>query len=140
MARKKKKNRSFPAVAVILTIVVVLMGLSLAVRWSGIGRNLSVPDIPFQIQVLNGTGEPGVAKEVTMQLRKMGIDVLIEGNARCFDYRETVLVDRKGNPVLMRKLSRRLGIGRVVTQIQERPRVDATLVVGWDRDRLRLQR
>lgn len=140
MARKKKKNRGFPAVAVILTIVVVLMGLSLAVRWSGIGRNLSVPDVPFQIEVLNGTGEPGVAREVTMQLRKMGIDVLIERNAGCFDYRETVLVDRKGNPVLMRKLSRRLGIGRVVTQIQERPRVDATLVVGWDRERLRLQR
>jgi len=40
----------------------------------------------------------------------------------------------------MRKLSRRLGIARVVTQIQEKPQVDATLVVGWDRQRLRLQR
>ena len=140
MARKKKKNRGFPAAAVVMTMVVVLMGLSLAVRWSGIGRNLSIPETPFQIEVLNGTGEPGVAREVTMRLRKMGIDVLIEGNAERFDYRETVLVDRKGNPALMRKLSRRLGVGRVVTQIQERPRVDATLVIGWDRERLRLQR
>jgi hypothetical protein len=81
-----------------------------------------------------------VARDVTMRLRKMGIDVLIEGNAGRFDYRETVLVDRKGNPALMKKLSRRLGVGRVVTQIQERPRVDATLVIGWDRERLRLQR
>lgn len=140
MARKKKKNRGFPAAAVVMTMVVVLMGLSLAVRWSGIGRNLSVPEVPFQIEVLNGTGEPGMAREVTMRLRKMGIDVLIEGNAERFDYRESVLVDRKGNPALMRKLSRRLGVGRVVTQIQERPRVDATLVIGWDRERLRLRR
>lgn len=123
-----------------MTMVLVLMGLSLAVRWSGIGRNLSIPEVPFQIEVLNGTGEQGVARDVTMRLRKMGIDVLIEGNAERFDYRETVLVDRKGNPALMRKLSRRLGVGRVVTQIQERPRIDATLVVGWDRERLRLQR
>ena len=140
MARKKKKNRGFPAAAVIMTMAVVLMGLSLAVRWSGIGRNLSVPEVPFQIEVLNGTGEPGVAREVTMLLRKMGIDVLIEGNAGRFDYQQTVLVDRKGNPALMRKLSKRLGIGRVITQIQERPRVDATIVIGWDRERLRLQR
>ena len=140
MARKKKKNRDFPAAAVVMTMVVVLMGLSLAVRWSGIGRNLSIPEAPFQIEVLNGTGEPGVARDVTMRLRKMGIDVLIEGNAERFDYRETVLVDRKGNPALMRKLSRRLGVGRVVTQIQERPRIDATLIIGWDRERLRLQR
>ncbi len=140
MARKKKKNRGFPAAAVFMTMVLVLMGLSLAVRWSGIGRNLSIPEVPFQIEVLNGTGEQGVARDVTMRLRKMGIDVLIEGNAERFDYRETVLVDRKGNPALMRKLSRRLGVGRVVTQIQERPRIDATLVVGWDRERLRLQR
>ena len=74
-----------------------------------------------------------------MKLRKMGIDVLIEGNAQRFDYRETVLVDRKGNPELMKKLSRRLGVSRVVIQIQERPRIDATLIIGWDRERLRLQ-
>ncbi len=123
-----------------IVVALLLMAFSIAVRWSGIGRNLSVPEDPFQIEVLNGTGEQGVAREVTMKLRKMGIDVLIEGNARHFDYRESVLVDRKGNPELMKKLSRRLGVSSVVTQIQERPRVDATLIIGWDRERLRLQR
>jgi len=140
MARKKKKDRGFPAAAVIMIAALVLMALSITVRWSGIGRNLSIPEVPFQIEVLNGTGEQGVAREVTMQLRKMGIDVLIEGNAGRFDYRETILVDRKGNTELMRKLSKRLGVSRVIIQIQDKPRVDATLVVGWDRERLRLQR
>lgn len=140
MAAKKKKKKSFPAAAVLIAVALLLMAFSIAVRWSGIGKNLSVPEEPFQLEVLNGTGEAGVAREVTMKLRRMGIDVLIEGNAGHFDYRESVLVDRKGNPELMKKLSRRLGVTTVVTQIQERPRVDATLIVGWDRERLRLQR
>jgi hypothetical protein len=139
MAGRKKKVKRFPAAAVIMTAVLVLMALSIVVRWTGAGKNLSIHEDSFQIEVLNGTGEPGVAREVTMRLRKMGIDVLIEGNAERFDFRESVLVDRKGNPHLMKKLSRRLGVKRIVTQIQERPRVDATLVVGWDRERLRLQ-
>jgi hypothetical protein len=140
MAAKKKKKRSIAPAAVIIVLALLLMAFSIAVRWSGIGRNLAVPEEPFQIEVLNGTGESGVAREVTMKLRRMGIDVLIEGNAQRFDYRETILVDRKGNPDLMKRLSRRLGVSRVITQIQERPRVDATLIVGWDRERLRLQR
>jgi len=140
MAKKKKTKRSLSAAAVMIVVALLLMAFSIAVRWSGIGANLSVPEEPFQIEVLNGTGEPGVARLVTMKLRKMGIDVLIEGNARHFDYRESVLVDRKGNPELMKKLSRKLGVSSVVTQIQERPRVDATLIIGWDRGRLRLQR
>ena len=140
MAAKKKKKRGISPAVVMIIVALLLMAFSIAVRWSGIGRNLSVPEDPFQIEVLNGTGEPGVAREVTMTLRRMGIDVLIEGNARNFDYRESVLVDRKGNPELMKKLSRRLGVTMIVTQIQERPRVDATLIVGWDRERLRLQR
>jgi len=139
MAAKKRNKRSFPWTATLIAAAVVLMGLSIAVRWSDMGKNLSVPEDPFQVEVLNGTGEAGVAREVTMKLRKMGIDVLIEGNAGRFDYRETVLVDRKGNPDLMKRLSRRLNVGRVITQVQEKPRVDATLVIGWDRERLRLQ-
>jgi hypothetical protein len=138
-AGKRKSKREFPAGALIIATALALMALSLVVRWSAIGRNLSLPDDPFQIEVLNGTGESGIAGDVTMKLRRMGIDVLIKGNAGRFDFRETVLVDRKGNPGLMRKLSRRLGVRRVVTQIQEKPLVDATLVIGWDRERLRLQ-
>ncbi len=140
MAAKKKKKRTVPAAAILIALAVLLMAFSIAVRWSGIGRTLSVPEDPFQLEVLNGTGEPGVAREVTMKLRRMGIDVLIEGNAKSFDYRETVLVDRKGNPELMKKLSRRLGVSRAITQIQDKPLVDATLIIGWDRERLRLQR
>lgn len=113
------------------------MALSVYVRWAGVGtREEEEVFEPFQMEVLNGTGEKGIAKEITTQLRRLGIDVLIERNAERFDFRETVLVDRRGNPALMKRLSKQLGCVRVLKQFQDRPEVDVTLVIGWNRDKL----
>ena len=120
-------------------VVFAVMVFSLSVRWSGLGRGLAPEREYFQMEVLNGTGEPGIAIRTTMQLRILGIDVKIEGNADRFDFRESILIDRRGNPELMRALSRRLGCERVIQQIQERPEVDVTLIIGGDRERLRLE-
>ncbi|MBU8920857.1 MAG: LytR C-terminal domain-containing protein [Bacteroidales bacterium] len=142
MAAARKKNRksriSMPGLTGI--VVFALMVFSLSVRWSGLGRGLAPEREYFQMEVLNGTGEPGIAIRTTMQLRLMGIDVKIEGNADRFDFRESLLIDRRGNPGLMKSLSRRLGCRRVLLQIQDRPEVDVTLIIGWDRDKLRLER
>jgi hypothetical protein len=139
MKRRKKSKRRISIAAVLMIASVCLMAVSVSLRWTGIGGRLAIPSEPFQLEVLNGTGEPGVAGETTKKLRRMGIDVLLEGNAERFDFRQSLLVDRKGNPALMKMLSRRLGCEMVIEQIQERPRVDATFIIGWDRDRLRLQ-
>lgn len=106
----------------------------------GWGRGFARQSEPFRIEVLNGTGEPGVAGEMTLQLRQMGIDVLIEGNAESFDFRESLLIDRKNNAALMKKLSRRLGCDRVIEQVQDHPHVDATLIIGWDREKLKIRK
>ncbi len=124
----------------IILVVFAVMVFSLSVRWSGLGRGLAPEQEYFQMEVLNGTGEPGIAIRTTMQLRMMGIDVKIEGNADRFDFRESLLIDRRGNPELMKSLSRRLGCRKVIQQIQESGQVDVTLIIGWDRDRLRLER
>jgi hypothetical protein len=139
-ARKKKKKPRISMPGLVILVVFAVMAFSLSVRWSGLGRGLAPEREYFQMEVLNGTGEPGIAIRTTMQLRMMGIDVKIEGNADRFDFRESMLIDRRGNPELMRSLSRKLGCGRVIQQIQERPEVDVTLIIGWDRDRLRLER
>lgn len=118
--------------------VFVVMAFSLSVRWSGMGRSLSGEDESFQVEVLNGTGEPGMARKVTIELRKIGIDVLIEGNAGRFDFKESLLIDRRGNPALMRKLARRLGCRRVLLQIEDHPKVDVTFIIGWDREKLKI--
>ncbi len=123
----------------VVLVVFAVMVFSLSVRWSGLGRGLAPEREYFQMEVLNGTGESGIAIRTTMQLRMMGIDVKIEGNADRFDFRESLLIDRRGNPELMKSLSRRLGCRRVLQQIQERSEVAVTLIIGWDRDKLRLE-
>ncbi|MCK4537521.1 MAG: LytR C-terminal domain-containing protein [Candidatus Krumholzibacteria bacterium] len=135
--RKKKSRISMPGLVVL--VVFAVMVFSLSVRWSGLGRGLAPEREYFQMEVLNGTGESGIAIRTTMQLRMMGIDVKIEGNADRFDFRESLLIDRRGNPELMKSLSRRLGCRRVLQQIQERSEVAVTLIIGWDRDKLRLE-
>jgi hypothetical protein len=116
------------------------MAVSLALRWGRlIPREGREPE-PFQVEVLNGAGEPGLAREVTMQLRRLGIDVLLEGNAERYDFPESILIDRRGNPDLLRRLQRRLGVRRTIVQVKPDALVDVTLVVGHDRERLRLQR
>lgn len=139
MARRTGGGRR-RAAAVAILAVTVLMAASLAVRWSGFAPGSAAESEPFQIEVRNGTGEPGLARDVTRRLRLMGIDVLLEGNAERFDFSESILVDRRGNPALMRRLQRRLGVRRVIVQVQQNSLVDATLVVGRDRETLRLQR
>ena len=131
--RKKKESRSFPWPAMAVSLLVAAMVLSVVVRWAGVERRPALPDEPFRIEVLNGSGEAGLAMRMRMELLKMGI----VGDAEHYDYRESLLVDRKGNPALMKKLSRLLGVRRVIVQLQERPQVDATLIIGRDSDRLK---
>jgi hypothetical protein len=135
---KKRKERSFSAIATVTVILLCLIAFSLAVRWLDIGWGSGEGEIGFQIEVMNGTGETGVAMKTATALRRMGIDVLIVGDAEEYGYEESLLVDRKGNPKLMKELARRLGVERVVQQIQEHPLVDATLIIGKDKDSLKI--
>ena len=135
--KKKKKSGSSPWAAILIALLVSAMVLSVAVRWAGMDGKASLPDEPFSIEILNGSGETGLAMRTRMELLKMGIDVLNVGDAEHYDYRESILVDRKGNPALMKKLSRLLGVRRIIVQVQERPQVDATLIIGKDSDRLK---
>ncbi len=131
MAGRRKRR---PRAIIVVALLAGLIGFSLAVRWLGLGERFARGEEPaFQIEVLNGTRETGIAMEVTKDLRLRGIDVLIVDNAERLDFRESVLVDRRGNPRLMRRLSKTLGCRTVLEQIRPAPLVDATYIVGSDR-------
>jgi hypothetical protein len=140
VARKKrrKKRTVFPGIGAIS--IVAGIAFSLIVRWTGVGTDRRLEGGSFQLEVLNGTGKTGLAMETAMGLRRMGIDVLVVGDAERYDFSESILIDRRGNPALMKKLSRLLGCRRVLKQVQPRPLVDATLIIGRDMDRLRIER
>ena len=134
--KSRRKKHGFPAAGIAGGVLFIVMALSVYVRWAGVWTREEEVYEPFQMEVLNGTGEKGIAKEITTKLRRLGIDVLIERNAERFDFRETLLIDRRGNPALMKRLSKQLGCVRVLKQLQDRPEVDVTLVIGWNRDKL----
>jgi hypothetical protein len=131
MAGRRKRR---PRAIIVVALLAGLIGFSLAVRWLGLGGRFARGEEPaFQIEVLNGTRETGIAMEVAKDLRLRGIDVLIVDNAERLDFRESVLVDRRGNPRLMRRLSKTLGCRTVLEQVRPAPLVDATYIVGADR-------
>jgi hypothetical protein len=130
--RSKRKRHS--RLILIAALLVAVVGFSLAVRWLGFGtRFAGREEVPFQIEVLNGTREAGAAMEVAKELRRRQIDVLIIDNAERFDFRESLLVDRRGNPRLMRKLAKMLGCHTIIEQVPPAPLVDASYIVGYDR-------
>jgi hypothetical protein len=85
----------------------------------------------FRLEVLNGTGEPGLAHQAQRGLLMRGIDVIEVGNARHFNYEESVLIARRAG-VDVEELGRIIGCSNVVVQLQEEPLEDASLIIGKD--------
>ena len=54
----------------------------------------STPKHPIRIELLNGSGRPGLAGELASYLRDGGFDVLEVSNADRSDYRSTLVVNR----------------------------------------------
>jgi hypothetical protein len=132
IGRRKRRPRAI----ILIALIVGLIGFSLAVRWFGLGARFARDEEPvFQIEVLNGTKETGIAMDVAKELRRRGIDVLIVDNAERLDFGESILVDRRGNPRLMRRLAKTLGCRTILEQLHPAPLVDATYIVGYDRVR-----
>jgi hypothetical protein len=130
-----RRSRRAPRAFLGAALLVALVAFSLVVRWLGPGKRFSREEAPFQIEVLNGTRETGAGMEVAKELRRRRVDVLLIDNAERLDFRESVLVDRKGNQPLMRTLAKMLDCRTIVEQISPAPLVDATYIVGYDRVR-----
>jgi len=96
----------------------------------------------IQIDVLNGCGVSGVAREFTSYLRSRGYDVVEIGNYRTFDVPESIVIDRIGNLENAKKVAYALGIkeSNVIQQINHDYFLDATVVIGKDFEKLRPMR
>jgi hypothetical protein len=147
MAREGSWSRiawSVSLVAATLVLAVLLMSLAGQIFDSHPGRVSPamcehVEDgEPVQVEVRNGAGTPGLAGEMTTYLRRYGCDVVDSGNWRTFDVVETQVIDRVGNPQVALRVARVLGLSEqsVVEEVDRRPLVDVTVVIGLDYERL----
>ncbi|MGH1362681.1 MAG: LytR C-terminal domain-containing protein [Calditrichia bacterium] len=88
----------------------------------------------IQVEILNGCGVSGLAKQVTAFLRNKGIDVVSSGNFRHFNLQKTEVIDRTGNLEFPSKVANLLGIdaSTVRTNKNSNLQLDATIVLGAD--------
>jgi LCP family protein required for cell wall assembly len=84
------------------------------------------------VQVLNGSGVPGLAARVRTRLIYFGFNVVEFGNADRDDYEKTMVLDRSGNAEAARRIYEILKIGGQYPKIDRRLLVDVTVVAGRD--------
>jgi len=146
VARKKiaKKKKPKPLQRALIFVVLVALAVCAASVAVGIKNWYSRgEEKPFtseiRLEVLNGTGEKGIARTVALALIKKNIDVFQIENADRFDYERSVLIARREAPGLQ-KLGREIGCSEYMEQLQSDAMVDATLIIGADFRALNLGR
>lgn len=125
------------------TRIVLLLALGVALAstgWSLIDRGRRPPLPRLRVEVLNGSGEAGLAGRAAQHLRELGQDVVEVDNAEHQAFDRTLLVDRAGKPALSRRLAERLGTVQLVLERVVDPAADVTLVLGRDWSGLELPR
>lgn len=85
-----------------------------------------------RVEVLNGAGVGGLARDATHHLRADGFDVVFFGNAGHFDHARSVAIDRTGTPDRARAVAAALGIDSVTTAIDSSLMLEVTVVLGRD--------
>lgn len=93
----------------------------------------------IRVQVLNGSGEGGIASRVASYLRDGGFQVVEVKNADRSDYFATLVVARREDSAAARAVARYLGGPPVIRQAWTLDLADVTVVLGSDRSRLRLE-
>lgn len=88
-----------------------------------------------RVEVLNGAGRAGLARDVTGRLRDSGYDVVYFGNARA-QTDTSYLLDRTGRIETARAVARTIGITRVHTAVDTTLYLEVTVVLGkdWEED------
>lgn len=86
-----------------------------------------------RLQILNGTGQPGLAQKVADKLGTQGVEVKLTGNAGRLDYTETQIVFyRREDEAVAQRIQQALGAGKLVLSRNPLDVVDITVIVGRD--------
>ena len=91
-----------------------------------------------RVEVVNGSGESGVASRAASFLRDGGFQVVEIRNAERSDYFASFVVARREDVTSAKVVSRYLGGAPVIRQAWAPDLSDVSLVIGSDRSRLRL--
>lgn len=88
-----------------------------------------------KIQILNGNGAPGIGEDVSKRLVPKGFRVVLDSNAKSFNYDVTQIVvysDSTQSLAVAEEIRAALGVGEVLISRNKQSVVDVTIVVGKD--------
>ncbi len=140
MARKSSRSGNGIAIGVLAVIVLALLGSWAWTRRPGRGAAARHGgDRIVRVQVLNGSGEPGVGTRVASYLRAGGFQVVEIRNADRPDYFASLVVARREDLSPAREVSHYLGGPPLLRQAWDSELADVTVLIGSDRSKLRLE-
>lgn len=94
----------------------------------------------LKVEVLNGCGIEGIAKELTEYLRQKNIDVVYYGNFESWSLSETLVIDRKDHGLENAKIiGNIIGVdeNRMFPQISPQRQLDVTILLGKNYSQLK---
>ena len=131
-SRRSGLRRIASGVALVAALAVIGWA---AIRFGGSSRagsmDISASGPTLVVEVLNGTDRSGLARQVTHLLRDRGVDVIYFGTADP-KVDSTIVLVRRGDLSRGREVARLLGVDRVASRPDPKPRVDVTVIVGPD--------
>lgn len=86
----------------------------------------------IRVEVLNGSGEPGIARAATRKLRDWGFDVVYLGNAGHFDHETSTVIQRAGDMEGPQAVAAALGIGALERDPDSTLALEVTVILGKD--------
>jgi len=138
----RKSGRAGRIATALLGALVVVLAASWA--WATFGpRTRGARRTGFhvvRVQVLNGSGEPGVGTQVAAFLREGGFQVTDVRNADRNDYFASFVVARRSDLSLAQEVAHYLGGPPLVRQEWSSELADVSVLVGSDRSRLQIER
>lgn len=127
--RKKKKGYS-PLLLILMGSALTLCALSVMYGFL-IRKSMAHEGFKdIKVEVLNGTKEQGLARQVRASLRNLGTDVLDVGNADEM-YAESILIGRRKTDRL-EAFGKAVGCKNIIEEYRDDSLVDATLILGAD--------
>lgn len=129
--------------AVLVLVVILAAGVlvgSAVTQWNGwndtasegTGSILPRPRERVRVEVLNGGGRSGAARDATATLRDLGFDVVFYGNAASFGRDTSVVLDRVGQVAKARSVADALGVRNVRSEPDSNLYLDVSVVLGAD--------
>ena len=140
MARRRGK------VARVATVLVGALVVALAGSWAWATFGPRTPAARrtghhvVRVQVLNGSGEPGIGTRVAAFLREGGFQVTDVRNADRNDYFASFVVARRSDLSLAEEVAHYLGGPPLVRQEWSSELADVSVLIGSDRSRLQIER